>query len=382
MARLDTAARDRALGAMLGLAVGDALGTPLEFTRRDTKPPVTGMRGGGPFGLKPGEWTDDTSMALCLAESLIAHAGALDPDDLMRRFGRWYREGENSVTGRCFDIGNITRSALEQFERTGETADASPPDPQGAGNGTLMRLAPVVLAAAPDAARAAELADAQSRTTHAAPVAHEACQLFAAMLVEAIGGATKSEVLRAREAPGDLAPVGAGSWKRKGRRAIVSSGYVVATLEAALWCVWKTETFADAVLLAANLGDDADTVAAVTGQLAGALYGRSGILPAWLEQLAWRETIEELATRLVDLVPGAEAGATPDTGDASEEREGMSDRSRFAVSEEDIIYLDEYGDPLTIQQVHEMRRERRRTEVRQNAPAGECGSGPLASRNR
>lgn len=375
MARLDPAARDRALGAMLGLAVGDALGTTLEFSRRDTKPPVTGMRGGGPFGLKPGEWTDDTSMALCLAESLIAHGGDLEPDDLMRRFGRWYREGENSVTGRCFDIGNITRSALERFERTGETSGSLLPDPQGAGNGTLMRLAPVALAAAPDAARAAELAHAQSRTTHAAPVAHEACRLFATMLVEAIGGATKQDVLRAREAPGDLAPIGAGSWKRKGRRAIVSSGYVVATLEAALWCVWTTETFADAVLLAANLGDDADTVAAVTGQLAGALYGRSGIPSEWLRQLAWREEIEEFAGRLVDLVPGAQASATQNEVDTSE-------RSRFAVYDDDLIYLDEDGGVLTLPQVRAMQRARRVADAMKALSAGGDGLDLSSDQNR
>ncbi len=277
---------DRGTGALLGLAVGDALGTTLEFKARDSRPPLTDLIGGGAFGLKPGEWTDDTSMALCLSESLIAKGGRIDPADLMDRFLRWYRQGENSVTCRCFDIGIATRSALERFERTGETAASLPPDPNGAGNGTLMRLAPVAILAAPDVALAMDLAEAQSRTTHRASVAHEACRIFAAMLVDAMAGQSKGNVLRPRAAGGGLAPIAAGAWQSKARKAISSSGYVVSTLEASLWCVDRTESFEDAVLLAANLGDDADTVAAVTGQLAGALYGKAGIPVRWLERLA------------------------------------------------------------------------------------------------
>ena len=295
---------DRAIGSLLGLAVGDALGTTLEFKARDTGPVVTGLVGGGPFKLRPGEWTDDTSMALCLAESLIAHDGGLDRTDLMGRFLRWYRDGENSVTGRCFDIGNITREALERFARTGETAASLSPDPQQAGNGTLMRLAPVAIVAAPDLELAADLAEAQSRTTHRATLAHDACRFFATLLVEAMTGGGKADVLRPRTVAGELGPLAAGAYRRKSRDQIVSSGYVLATLEASLWCVDQTGTFTDAVLLAANLGDDADTVAAVTGQLAGALYGRAGIPAGWLDQLAWRGQIEALAERLCAIGQG------------------------------------------------------------------------------
>ena len=107
-------ALDRAKGALVGLALGDALGTTLEFAGRDTKPPVTDLVGGGPFGRAAGEWTDDTSMALCLAESLLER-GLLDVHDLMERFLRWYEEGHNSVTGECFDIGVTTKAALHSF---------------------------------------------------------------------------------------------------------------------------------------------------------------------------------------------------------------------------------------------------------------------------
>ena len=155
--------------------------------------------------------------------------------------------------------------------------------------------------AAPDVERAAELADAQSRTTHRALLAHEACRLFANLLVEAMTGGSKEDVLRPRSADGVLAEVAAGTWRSKSRDEIVSSGYVLSTLEASLWCVGTTDTFEQAVLLAANLGDDADTVAAVTGQLAGALYGRAAIPERWLAKLAWRDRIEELGRQLLSL---------------------------------------------------------------------------------
>lgn len=348
---------DRAVGCLLGLAVGDALGTTLEFTARDTRPAVTELVGGGPFGLRPGEWTDDTSMALCLAESLIASTGDLDPVDLMRRFTGWYRAGENSVTGRCFDIGTITRSALERFERTGKTAASLRPDPEQAGNGTLMRLAPVALVAAPDLARAADLAEAQSRTTHGATLAHEACGLFATLLVEAMTGRSKEDVLRPRSVEGALAAVAAGSWRTKSRDEISSSGYVLDTLEVSLWCVDHTETFADAVCLAANLGDDADTVAAVTGQLAGALYGRRAIPEGWLRKLAWRERIETIGEQLLSIgrkrAAGHEAGLGLPT----------SSRNRFTWHDDDVVLRDASGAVITPRQALEQQLARRRADI-------------------
>ena len=126
---------------MLGLAVCDALGTTLEFASPGSFEPIADIVGGGPFALRPGEWTDDTSMALCLAASLV-EAGAFDPLDQMGRYRRWWRDGYMSSTGRCFDIGNTTRAALQSFEETGEPWCGSE-DPGAAGNGSIMRLAPV-----------------------------------------------------------------------------------------------------------------------------------------------------------------------------------------------------------------------------------------------
>lgn len=135
---------DRCRGALLGLACGDALGTTLEFAPPGSFTPIDDLVGGGPFDLQPGEWTDDTSMALCLAESLLERRG-LDPVDQLERYLRWWRGGHLSSTGRCFDIGNQTRRALATFERTRSPQPADP-DPELAGNGSIMRLAPVPIA--------------------------------------------------------------------------------------------------------------------------------------------------------------------------------------------------------------------------------------------
>lgn len=294
------ATRDRAIGALVGLAVGDALGTTLEFSRRDSQPRVTDLVGGGPFRLEPGMWTDDTSMALALADSLFDNPD-LDEADLMTRFVQWHEHGEYSANGRCFDIGLTTRRALNRWKQTGEPIAGST-DPNTAGNGSLMRLTPVAIRHWQDRDRLCDIAARQSRTTHAAAEAVDACIGFAQILADAIAGQSRSAILRNRSeglSPGVEAVLG-GSWRGKTRSAIPSSGYVIHSLEAALWAVSRTASFEDAVILAANLGDDADTVGAITGQLAGALYGASAIPAHWRERLAWNSRITNMAEALFE----------------------------------------------------------------------------------
>lgn len=290
---------DRALGSFLGLAVGDALGTTLEFSARDSTPHHTEMLGGGPFKLKPGEWTDDTAMALALADSLLA-CGRLNARDLMKRFVRWWDHGDYSCTGRCFDIGLTTSEALETFLMTGNPYAGSTEE-DTAGNGSLMRVAPLALFTMRDPAKAVALAREQSRTTHGAELAVEACAFFTDLLLRAFNAGDKTS-LGPCDWPGPpiIQAVARGSWKGKDRRSIVSSGYVVATLEAALWCIDQTNSFEEALVLAVNLADDADTVGAVTGQLAGAIYGASSIPERWLRPLAWRDRLEATGLRLTE----------------------------------------------------------------------------------
>jgi ADP-ribosyl-[dinitrogen reductase] hydrolase len=297
----------RTAGAFLGLAVGDAIGASVEFMAPGTFETVTDMIGGGPHNLEPGQWTDDTSMALCLAESLVERRG-FDPLDQMQRYVRWYREGHLSSTGVCFDIGNATRAALHRFERTGDPFAGST-DPGTAGNGSIMRLAPVPLFFHRDARSAIHYAADSSRITHAARDAVDACRYMAGLMACALNGVSKDELLAPGHAPipdlwveQPLAPavdeVANGSFLRKEPPAIRGSGYVVESLEAALWAFSRSSSFAEGLLLAVNLGDDADTTGAVYGQIAGAYYGADDIPPTWLDKLALRDTIEDLAARL------------------------------------------------------------------------------------
>ncbi|MFM8236678.1 MAG: ADP-ribosylglycohydrolase family protein [Actinomycetota bacterium] len=298
---MGTTAHDRAVGALLGLAAGDAVGTTLEFASPGAFTPIDDMVGGGPFGLLPGQWTDDTSLALCLAESLLDRGGH-DPADQLRRYVRWWRAGYLSSNGRCFDIGTTTRNALDRFERTGEPF-ASVPDEDAAANGSLMRLAPVAIRWYADPGEAAAQGAASSRTTHPATRPTDACRVLAAMTAALIAGVPWEAVTAADFRPwGGLHPaveaVTAGSWRGKEPPAIQGTGYCVDALEAAIWSVAGAPDFRAAVLRAANLGDDADTTAAIAGQLAGARWGAVGIPDAWRAQLVERERIEALATGL------------------------------------------------------------------------------------
>jgi len=287
-------------GCLLGLAVGDAVGAAVEFRPRGTFAPLTDMVGGGRFGLLPGQWTDDTSLALCLATSLVERGG-FDADDQMRRYCRWHDEGYLSSTGACFDVGNATAAALARYRRRGDPFAGST-DPGRAGNGSLMRLAPVPMFYHRDVDEAERRAGESSRTTHGAPECVDACRLFARILVRALRGEAKDAVLLG-DADGfaatpRIAAIARGGYRDKPQSGISGSGYVVHCLEAALWAFARADDFAGAVLAAANLGEDADTTAAVCGQVAGAFYGEQGIPARWLEKLSMREEIAALADDL------------------------------------------------------------------------------------
>lgn len=291
---------ERYRGSLLGLACGDAVGTAVEFRPRGSFTQITDMIGGGPFGLPPGKWTDDTSMALCLAESLLNKKG-FDARDQMGRYLNWWQWGYFSSTGDCFDIGMTVRQALTTFQTTGNPY-AGPTDPHSAGNGSLMRLAPVVLFYYPEVAQVLTFCAHSSRTTHGAPEAIQCCTLLGLLLTKALAGEPKSALLNLQSEAFNEAKVihlATGTFIEKSRAHITGSGYSVESLEAALWCFHHTNSFDAAVLEAANLGDDADTTAAIVGQLAGAHYGASNIPAHWLELLHMRSEIEATADALL-----------------------------------------------------------------------------------
>ena len=303
---------DRRRGCFYGLAVGDALGAAVEFQLPGSFEPVSEYRPGGPHGLEPGEWTDDTSMAIALAHS-IGEVG-WDLNDQAQRYVRWWRNGEYSVNGRCVDIGITVRTALSRFERTLNARSSGDTDSRASGNGSIMRLAPVpirYLDCFPDsvlelANRAAE----SSLATHASPQCLSVCRYFAVILAGLMHGLDREQVLAAdwdvlrklREAEPlhpEVEKVASGSFRSFGPPEIRGTGYVVKSLEAALWAFHDAGDFRVAVLRAVNLGEDADTTGAVCGQLAGAYWGEIGIPQQWLQSLAKRDMIEQAVTLLL-----------------------------------------------------------------------------------
>ncbi|MCX5939334.1 MAG: ADP-ribosylglycohydrolase family protein [Cyanobium sp. LacPavin_0920_WC12_MAG_62_9] len=295
---------DRFRGCLLGLAVGDAVGTTAEFKPRGSFPEITDLCGGGPFSLSPGEWTDDTSMALCLAQSLI-HCAGFDASDQMQRYCAWQERGYMSSNGRCFDIGITVRGALDRFRRSGDPYSGST-DLRSAGNGSIMRLAPIPMAFHRQKDQLDQACIDSSRTTHGTSECLEACVLLGRMIQRALAGQSKEEILSgANDCRGLQEPrildLARGGYRDRPATAIRGSGYVVHCLEAALWCFWSSDSLEGGILMAANLGEDADTTAAVCGQLAGAHYGASGIPDQWIKLLAQRDEIGGMADRLMEL---------------------------------------------------------------------------------
>lgn len=297
--------QDQFYGCLLGLVTGDALGTTLEFQRPGTFQPVTDMMGGGAFGLAKGQWTDDTSMALCLASSLVEKG--FSTFDQMERYVNWWQQGYlSSVPGKCVDIGITTQKALSDFIASGQPISGNS-DRQTAGNGSIMRLAPVPMYFANNEAEAVHQSGVSSKTTHGAPQAVDACRYMGLLLVQLLNGATKKHVLsdqskhplwQTHPLDEEILPVVKGSFKHKNPPEIVGSGYVVQSLEAALWAFYHTETFAEGALMAVNLGNDADTTGAVYGQIAGAYYGADAIPKHWTQCISMKSTIEQLSKQL------------------------------------------------------------------------------------
>ncbi len=294
-------------GCLLGLAVADAVGTTLEFKSPGSFTPISDMVGGGPFQLEVGQWTDDTSMALCLGHSLIECQG-FDAADQMDRYVKWWREGYMSSNGRCFDIGNTVSAALRRYQSSGNPYAGST-DPYTAGNGSIMRLASVPMFYAKNPAGAITKSGDSSRTTHAAKSAVDGCRYFAALILGALQGLDKETLLAAHYSPvqnywqlhplvDDIAAIAAGSFKEKQPPEIRGTGYVVHSLEAALWAFYNSDSFREGCLMAANLGDDADTTAAVYGQIAGAFYGEEGIPAEWRAKVTMHDEIVQLAEKL------------------------------------------------------------------------------------
>jgi ADP-ribosylglycohydrolase len=300
--------RDRFRGLLLGLAAGDAAGQPLSHRRPGSFTPVGDLLGGGPFDLPRGAWSDETAMALCLAESLVA-CGRVDLSDQVARYAMWQREGANSSTGECVGISAATARALAQAQWTGQPRAGSH-DPSRPDKEPLARIGPVVARFAQDPREAVEAAVECARVTHQAPVTLDAVRYLAALLAGALQGASRAELLSPLFSPvaglwegpplkPEVLAVARGGWREKAPPRIFGGGGAPAALEAALWAFDRSASLREAVLAAVNLGGDADTTGAIAGQLAGAYYGAPGLPAAWRAALAGRERIESLADALL-----------------------------------------------------------------------------------
>ena len=298
-------------GSILGLAIGDAMGAPVEFCRRGSFVPVTEYRSGGKFRLRAGEWTDDTAMALCLAQSLIDSDG-FDPKDQLDKYLRWIDTGYMSCTGKAVGLGKTVMRSLIRYRRTGQ-AYTDIKHEKFSGNGSLMRLAPVCIYYADTLDQAIYYAALSSKTTHGSPIAVDSCRYFAYIVVHLLNGVDKDMIFSDRFKSGlyryfdkeplhrELDSIVKGDFMTKREDEIRSTGYVIHSLEASLWSFYHTDTFEDAILKSVNLGDDADTVGAITGQLVGAFYGSGGIPGEWVGCLSKLELIKSIQDKLMNL---------------------------------------------------------------------------------
>lgn len=294
---------DRAIGGLLALACGDALANGVEFSPRGSAA-ITDMHSTRRY-LPVGQWSDDTGLALCLGESLVENQG-FDAADQMRRYEGFYDRKEGWPSELGLAPGNTLGAALKKFKHTDEPFAGST-HPLAAGNGGLMRLLPAVLAAHPNLDLIRFWARESTRTTHGAEECLEASELLSIIIHHLLFGQPKDQALSAAEGEnwksGKIGTLAKGDYRQKSDTLIKAKSYVVDTLEASLWCFATTDSLEAALLTAANLGDDCDTVAAITGQIAGCHYGRHAIPKAWLDVLVQAQRIEEMAAQLIDMAP-------------------------------------------------------------------------------
>ena len=295
-------------GTLLGLAIGDALGVPVEFKKRGTFEPVVDYRDCEHFSLPAGHWSDDTAMALCLAYSFIEKK-TFDAEDQIEKYKQWLESGYCSSTGKAVDVGQtILRALLTHDKRDGPYVAIS--SVRSDGNGSLMRIAPVPLFYKNMPDQAFEKAELSSKVTHGSQLCSAACKFYTGLIIGALNGTSKEELLSESYSPipdywknvkieSAIREIMMGSYKQKNPPEIEGSGYVVKTLEASLWAFYNSNSFEEGVLMAVNLGDDADTTGAVFGQLAGAYYGLESIPEKYVSNLAKKDELLDVAEKLL-----------------------------------------------------------------------------------
>ncbi|MBW4478353.1 MAG: ADP-ribosylglycohydrolase family protein [Tolypothrix brevis GSE-NOS-MK-07-07A] len=306
----------KTLSGLMGLCIGDAIGVPVEFTSRAERiaSPVTSMQGYGTWDMPPGTWSDDSSLTFCLAECLC---NGFSLDMIANSFWRWYDEAYWTARDEVFDVGNTTFLAIANLKQGIPPLEAGGKTENSNGNGSLMRILPMAYCH-----KSLTFAELISRVhqvsciTHAHMRSQIACGIYISITVCLLQGLDPQpaylqglENIRqiystpeyALEIP-HFSRVFSGEIDKLPLEEIRSSGYVIDTLEASLWCLLNSSNYAEAVLKAVNLGGDTDTTAAVTGGLAGIYYGVENIPSEWVEQIARKQDIMNLAERLAAAV--------------------------------------------------------------------------------
>lgn len=308
---------EKIVGGLLGVVTGDALGLPVQFLTREevSENPIKGMRGGGVFGTPAGTWSDDSSLTLCLAISLTQVG--YDLRDIAERFVRWFRDGYCTPFGQSFDIGNATQEAMERLMKGISPLEAGPSDEHSNGNGSLMRILPAALYFSHQSdEEMIEKVCKISKITHGHPRSQLGCSLYALYIKDLLLGKSleeayknlqekKKDIFKGAELEAELSAYQRlldGTLHQCQEDEIQSSGYVVHTLEAAVWCCLTTQSYRDALLKAVNLGLDSDTVGAVTGGLAGVYYGLAGIPEELKAGIIKRSEIMDLCQKFAKVV--------------------------------------------------------------------------------
>lgn len=297
-------------GSLIGLAIGDALGVPAEFKMVGDFEPVSDFRDSDWFDLPAGHWSDDTAMTLCLANSLIEKK-SFDPVDQIEKYKKWLETGYCSSTGKAIGVGQTILRALLTY-RSGDDPYKAIISRHSDGNGSLMRLAPIPLYFRDDPEYGIHCAELSSRITHGSVLCADACKYYTGLIIGALNGVSKKELLSDLYCPipdywknnrltEEIENISLGSFKHNNPPFIQGSGYVVKSLEASLWAFYNSDSFEEGVLKAINLGDDADTTGAIYGQLAGAYYGIDRIPQKWIDGVAKKDEILDIANKLFEL---------------------------------------------------------------------------------
>lgn len=309
----NTPNHDVVKSSLYGFVIGDALGVPVEFTDRETltKDPVTSMRGHGTYDMPEGTWSDDTSMTLATMDSIIQNNGQLNYTDIADKFCSWLDDAQYTATGVMFDVGNATKNALTRYkEGNSDSFRCTHIDINQNGNGSLMRMLPIALCCHYNKFNDTEILNATedaSSITHPHEISLMGCYIYTRYVMSLLDGNDKVEAYNfirsldysmfSEETAAMYSRILKQDISKLPLDEVKSAGNVFNTLEAVMWLTLNYDNYTDSVLAAVNLGDDTDTIAAITGSISGILYGYDAINSEWIDTLKNKEYLDKIIDR-------------------------------------------------------------------------------------